>query len=356
MANSLTRRERGVVIDRGYVFIMFWPWGRKNRPYREHFGPATDENIKIANYKMREYRNKVALGTFGIEPPATPVLFKDAWPVFLDKHKMSLKVYMSALVPFFGTYYLHDITPQLVKDWRKEREKDVTFATVNKNQAILSSLFERFKEWNAVGGILSDKVKLPAENPCQYVTKPTERHRARKRRLSPEEWDRLSPLLAKATVKGRGLILECGWLLDICKMALYSSLRLKDVLQLSGKTITGDVLADLQAKNAEKGISYEIPLTESLRAIALRIAARPKVNNGVAQDYFKEACDGCGINDFTIRDLRRTGLSWLDKHGTRRTVVRDRAGHADAKTTEGYVGSDTREQLEAIQKLEDTFK
>jgi hypothetical protein len=47
----------------------------------------------------------------------------------------------------------------MVKDWRKAREKEVTFATVNKNQAILSSLLERFKEWNAVGGIFADKVE-----------------------------------------------------------------------------------------------------------------------------------------------------------------------------------------------------
>lgn len=355
MAKSLTR-ERGVVLDRGYVLVRFWPWGRKNKPYVEHFGPATDDNIKIANYKMREYRNKVALGSFDIERPAVPMLFKEAWPVFLKNHKAVLSVYGAALVPFFGSYYLHDITPQLVKDWRKAREKEVTFATVNKNQAILSSMLERFKEWNAVGGIFADKVKIPAENPCQYVTKPTERHRARKRRLSPEEWDRLNPFLAKPIIDHRGLKLDAGWLLDICKMALYSSLRLKDVLQLSGKEIAGDVLADLQAKNAEKGIMYEVPLTESLRAIALRIAARPRVNPGVVQKYFRLACAEAQVLDCTIRDLRRTGLSWLDKHGTRRTVVRDRAGHADAKTTEGYVGSDSTEQLEAIQKLEDTFK
>jgi integrase len=356
MANSLTRRERGVVLDRGYVLIRFWPWGRKNKPYIEHFGPSNDVNIKLANFKMREYRNKAALNAFDVERPAVPMLFREAWPLFLKNHKASLNTYEPALVPYFGTYYLHDITPQLVKEWRKEREKTVTFATVNKNQAILSSLFERFKEWNAIGGIFADKVKLPTENPCQYVTKPTERHRARKRRLSPEEWDRLSLAVAKATVNHKGLVLEAGWLLDIAKMALYSSLRLKDVLQLAGRAITGDELADLQAKNAEKGIMYQVPLTESLRAIAQRIAARTRVNPWVVQKYFREACNEAGILDCTIRDLRRTGLSWLDKHGTRRTVVRDRAGHADAKTTEIYVGSDTGEQLAAIQKLEATFK
>lgn len=356
MGKSLTR-ERGVLVDRGYVLIRFWPWGRSNKPYIEHFGPATDDNVKIANYKMREYRNKVSRDAFDIERPAVPMLFSNAWSVFLKNHKASLTYYGAALVPFFGSYYLHDITPQLVKDWRKWRDKEgVTFATVNKNQAILSSLLERFKEWNAVGGIFADKVKIPAENPCQYVIKPTERHRARKRRLSPEEWDRLSPFLAKVAIDHKGFILDAGWLLDICKMALYSSLRLKDQLSLAGREITGDVLADLQAKNAEKGIMYQVPLTESLRAIALRIAARPRITSWLVQKHFRGACYEAGILDCTIRDLRRTGLSWLDKHGTRRTVVRDRAGHADAKTTEIYVGSDTGEQLEAIQKLEDTFK
>lgn len=352
MAKSLTR-ERGVVVDRGYVFILFWPWGRKNPPHREHFGPATDDNIKLANYKMREYRNKRALNRFDVERPATPMLFSEAFVQFCEKHKKSLKTYASSLIPFFGKYFLHDISPLMVKEWRKSREQTVSFATVNKEQAILSSLFERFKEWNAVGGIFADKVKLPAENPCQYVTKPTERHRARKRRLTPEEWDRLTPYLAKAVVNHRGLKLDAGWLLDICKMALYSSLSLKDILKLAGQQITGELIEDARSKT---GVGYQVPLTESLRAIALRIAGRPRINPWLVQKYFGGACDEAGIRDCTVRDLRRTGLSWIDKHGTRRTVVRDRAGHADAKTTELYLGSDAEEQLEAIQKLEDTFK
>lgn len=353
--SSLTT-ERGVVIDRGYVFIRFWPWGRKNPPHREAFGPVTPDNVKLANYKMREYRNKVSLREFDVQKPAVPLLFKNAAPIFVEKHKKHLKGYVDRLIPFFGNYFLHDITPIMVKEWRKSREKEVSFATVNKEQAILSSLFERFKEWNAVGNMFEDKVKLSPENPCQHVTKPTERHRARRRLMSPEEWDRLSPKLAAKIVNHRGLVLEAGWLLDHCKMAIYSSLRLKDISRLSGKTITGDVLTDLQAKNAEKGKTYLIPLDETLRALAMRIAARPMINNWMLQKYFREACNEAGILDLTFRDLRRTGLNWLDKHGTRRIVVQNRGGHADGKTTELYVGSDTEEQLEAGQKLQKAYK
>lgn len=353
MAQSLTRRERGVVVSQGYVFIRFWPQGRKNKPFREHFGPATDDNIKLANFKMREYRNKVALNKFDVERPAVPMLFKDAWPIFLDKHKKSLKTYTSALVPFFGTYCLHDITPQHVKDWRTAREKEVTFATVNKNQAILSSVFERFREWNAVGGIFADKVKLPAENPCKYITKPTERHRKRERVLTPEEWDRLSPALAAQAVDHKGLILEAGWLLDHAKMALHSTFSLSDISKLAGMTITGEVMKGIRSKT---GIGSSLPFTESLRAIALRIAARPRVNPGVVQKYFRAACSAANVKDFTFRDLRRTSVSWLDKLGVSPTVQRDRAAHADTKTTDGYRATNYSEHIAGIRKLEDTFK
>lgn len=356
MGKSLTC-ERGVFIDRGYVFILFWPWGRKNKPHRQHFGPATPENITLANYKMREYRNKISMDRLDIEKPAVPMLFKDAGMIFVKKHKAHLLVYIRRLNMYFGDYFLHNITPQMVKDFRKTREAEgVSFATVNKDQAILSSVFERFGDWNALGGVLADRVKLPAENPCRHIAKPSEIKRARKRRLTPEEWLRLNPKLANIGINHKGLNLEAGWLLDIAKMALHSSLRLKDILELSGKSIVGDVLIGLQAKNADKGKTYQVPLTESLRRIAMRIAARPRVNGWIVQKYFREACEEAGIKDVTIRDLRRTGLSWLDSHGISRTGVRDRAGHSDAKTTELYLGSDDAEQLEAIQKLEDTFK
>jgi hypothetical protein len=285
MGKSLTR-ERGVMIDRGYVFICFWPWGRKNKPHREHFGPATDDNIKLANYKMREYRNKVSLNAFGIERPAIPMLFEEAWAVFIKNHKASLRAYESALVPFFGSYYLHDITPQLVKDWRKTREKDgVSFATVNKNQAILSSVFERFKEWNAVGGMFADKVKLAPENPCKYVTKPTERHRARKRRLSPEEWDRLSPLLAKVAIDHKGLVLEAGWLLDVCKMALYSSLRLKDILQLAGKAIGATYWRIYRPKTPRRALCIRCPSQRAYEPFPCGSRPAPALIRGGAEVF-----------------------------------------------------------------------
>lgn len=350
-------RERGVAIDRGYVLIRFWPWGRNNKPFIEHFGPVTDDNIKLANIKMREYRNKVALNTFGIERPAVPMICKEAWPLFLKNHKASLSSYTSRLVGFFGAYWLHDITPQLVKDYRKAREKaGVSFATVNKEQAILSSFLERFKEWNATGGVFADKIKIPAENPCQFVTKPTERQRARDRVLAPEEWERLSPVLAKIAVcrkNEKTPYLTAGWLLDHSKIALYGSMSLKDISKLSGKAITGDVLKDVRSKS---GIGLSLPLTETTRAIALRISARPFVSSWIVQHYFRMACQEAGIKDFTFRDLRRTSLRWLDKKHTRRTVVRDRASHADSKTTDIYLGSDMPEQFEAVETLQGIFK
>lgn len=346
-----------MAIDRGYVLIRFWPWGRKNKPFIQHFGLATDDNIKLANIKMREYRNKVALNTFDIERPAVPMLFKEAWPIFLKNHKASLSSYTSRLVGFFGAYWLHDITPQLVKDYRKAREKEgVVFSTVNKEQGILSSLFGRFKEWNATGGVFADKIKIPAENPCQFVTKPTERGRARTRVLSPEEWERLSPALAKIAVCRKHEstpYLSAGWLLDHSKIALYGSMSLKDISKLAGKPIAGEVLNDVRSKS---GVRLTLPLTETTRAIALRISARPFVSAWVVQKYFREACQEAGIKDCTFRDLRRTSLRWLDKKNIRRTVTRDRASHADSKTTDIYLGSDMPEQFEAVETLQGIFK
>lgn len=349
---------KGLVSDRGYLKIRIWPWGRMNKPYIEAFGLDTPDNRKIAEYKLREYRNKISIGKFDIGPVERPMLFKEA-AANIEKDEPTLKYDYVSLVPFFGEYFLHDISPILVAAWRKKYGKIVKFTTVNRRQAVLASTFEKIRQRNAESGTLGDKIKLPKENPCQFVVKPTERHEARQRVLSVEEWDRLAPILAKRVVffKNTGKVLfEAGWLLDHCKMGIYSTLRLKDISSLSGRNIDVDVLEGIQAKNARIHQKYYVPLSESLRAIAKRIASRPFATGWIVQKYFREACVEANIQDCTFRDLRRTSVTWMRKLGVDPTVRRDRAGHASRQTTEAYEATDYTEQLAGIQLLEGRFK
>lgn len=347
------KTSKGISIDRGYVKIRIWPWGKKAKPYERGFGPATPENVAIAEFELRNIRNKIALGKFSIEAPTVPMTFQEVAALYISIYGAKkpptalrdLKYRIEGLSAHFGPFCLHEIkakgTPNSVEVWRETRLKSVTFATVNREQAVLSSLFNWAQECNALE-TLEKKILLNPNcpNPCEYVSKPSERHRRRTRVMSPEEWDRLKLHLSER-------------LLDHCYMALYSTLRLKDISMLAGAEIKGDILRKLQAKTGQE---YQLPFTESLRTIAQRISARPYYGAWSVQKDFREACQAAHVKDLTFRDLRRTSVTYLDKLGVRDTVQRDRAGHSDSKTTELYRVADLSEQLDGIRKLEQTFK
>lgn len=310
----------------------------------------TKDNLARAEYKLREYRNQIAIGKFGIPQSEKRITFAEASDIFSELHgstkentraRKEFSYHLKWFKQYFKDLTLDAITPQHVFGFRKWRESQgVKYSTVNRDQAVLCSLFNRFEEWNEMGTVLKSRVKLPLKNPCKPVKKPSELPLKRERIMSPEEWERLVPHLSEPLV-------------DLCRMGLYSSLRLKDILNLAGRPISGDILRDLQAKTRKV---YQIPLTQTLRAIAQRIAARPRTSGWLVQRAFRAACQEANIQDLTFRDLRRTGLNWLDKSGFRRTAIRDKAGHANSKTTDLYLVSDMQEQLDGVRRLEEIFK
>jgi len=69
---------------------------------------------------------------------------------------------LGILNQFFGPLYLDEINAQHVISYRRSREEaGVRYSTVNREQAVLGSLFERFDEWNELGTYLTVRVKIP---------------------------------------------------------------------------------------------------------------------------------------------------------------------------------------------------
>lgn len=347
---------RGIICDRGYLFIRLFPKDKGGKPFIKGCGIHTLQSEKIAKLLCNRFREQIYLGKFGEYLEDLTIKSMKIVPLAnlyvqhceVKEKDTVRRIVENVIKPSFGGYEFEKVTPAHIKEWRNKRLLHVSsktgtmlaFSTVNREQSVISAFFSAIIEWAKTEAAFLPKIKLPTENPCSYVEKPTESARKRTRVMSPEEWDRLKPYLSDK-------------LTDHCLMALHSSLRLKDISSLSGKQISAELIKGLQAKT---DFPYELPMTESLYSLVKRIASRPLYQRYAVARDFSPACEKAGIKDLTFRDLRRTSLTWLDKLGTRITTIRDRAGHADLKTTNGYLVTNLDEQREGIKKLESVFK
>ena len=101
------------------------------------------------------------------------IKFKDFANEYLDLHskvnnkswkKSDLRNIM-ALNIAFSTYYLHELTPHLIEEFKAKRAKEVKPATVNRHLACLKSMFNKATVWGRYSGENPVKrVKLFKEN------------------------------------------------------------------------------------------------------------------------------------------------------------------------------------------------
>src|SRR5581483_5438906 len=85
------RKSRGIYIDRGYVFIRIWPNGKANPVFRQCFGPMNRANLDVAEFKLREYRNRIKLGVFRIPETLRQITVDEACAVYMERHGSLLR-------------------------------------------------------------------------------------------------------------------------------------------------------------------------------------------------------------------------------------------------------------------------
>lgn len=341
------RKSRGIHIDRGYVFIRIWPHGKTNPAFRKCFGPLTRENLDIAEFKLREYRNQIKLGAFGIPETVRQMSIEDACDLYQAKHGSLLRApevperVFSRIKELWRARTIDTITyadVERFRTWRKEHGESE--ATINRQHVCITSLFSKLERWVKTKEI--SRVQLPEDNPGSLVSKASESSNTRRRALSVEEFERLMDC---ATPRGRSIYL----------MAVNSLLRKKDLVELRKELInqnTGEVRG-LQSKT---GKPYCVIITEPIAEILNRVMSGPILDFTNFQREFNAARKGARIKDFEFRDLRRTGATRMLKDGVDLATISQMLGHASIQMTEHYIGIIKEDNRRAAELLAKRFR
>lgn len=328
---------KGLRIIRGYVQVRIM---HKGRYYHRNFGPDSPLARELAEIHLSEKRKEVLMGSFGIKKEAPSLPFKEVASLFFDLWKKEIKpdgasahnpkqmqgmgYFINNLIAYFKSRPFDTIKPVDVINWREKRVKEVLGTSVNREQAVLSSVFsliERMVKTEAIPAI-----KLPLENPCKSVEKAPNRKRQRV----------LSVLELKA-LKAACLAAEDPDLWEICEMALKSLLRKKDLFRLEAGLID-----TVQAKTSHP-IQLPIQVLKPLQYANFR-----KRWEGVRK--------AARLVDCQFRDLRKTGANLLKMRNHSNKMISEFLGHTSTQTTEIYMVKDSEHLKPLAKDLEDILR
>lgn len=324
---------RGIRIVRGYCQVRIY---HKGVAYHKNFGPDSPLARELAQIHLAEKRKEILMGRFGVTQEAPSRKFKDVAEEYCEKWSQekdaegklahgsaeeTIRVIRKSFELLYSRAY-EGIRPVDVKAWRERRLRFVLGTSVNREQAVLSSIFSHVERW-----VKTEEwapMKLPAENPCKSVEKAP--NRKRKRVLSITELKALK--VACYELKDEDM-----W--EICEMALKSLLRKKDLFRLE----TGTDIDAVQAKTG-KPISLPVPVLSRLRYENFR-------------KRWEAVRKAARLQDCQFRDLRKTGANLLKMRNHSNKLISEFLGHASTQTTEIYMVKDSDNLKPLAKDLED---
>jgi len=293
---------------------------------------------------MKALDYKIARGEYLDVFDQKRVLFGDFAEEYLDfskatksapTHRRDVTSLKPNLIPFFGSYLLTEITPQMIEKYRIERIATVEPATVNREVGCLMHLYKKAIEWGQVSVNPTTSVKKLKEPP------------GRTRYLTVEEIHRL---LDQCSDGIRPIIIT----------ALNTGLRKSELLGLRWSDVDffHHSLTVTKTKNNEpKTVPLNGLLLGELRKLSKNRTGEFVFVKKDGQPFgdlkvgFAGACQRAGINNFRFHDLRHTFASHLVMSGVNIRTVQQLLGHKDIRQTQRYSHLSTECLEEAVQIL-----
>ncbi|WP_343056481.1 site-specific integrase [Paraburkholderia ultramafica] len=204
-------------------------------------------------------------------------------------------------------YKISAITSKIIADYRDRRMAKVSGSTVNRELTLIGHVLNvARKEW----GIHLDT------NPVSVIRRPRE-NRARNRRLSPDEEQRLLAELAPSPRDDQGRFEAGGsrneWIRPVVIIAIETAMRRSEILSLRWADV---FLEDryVRLHDTKNGEARDVPL--SSRAVAT-LSALPRHVSGrvfpttpdALKKVFVRACERAKLEDFHFHDLRHEATS-----------------------------------------------
>lgn len=332
----------GVYLKNGNWFIDYRVNGRRKR---EKIGP----NKTLAETVLKKRKVEIAEGKFLDIKKEQKIKFEDMAQMYLDIHAKPNKKschsdedLIKTLSRFFAGKYLYEITPMAVEQFKAERAKEVSPATVNRALACLKCMFNKAIEWSKAEVNPVKKVKLFKEN------------NIRVRYLEKEEIKRLIDN-ASAHLK------------PILIVALNTGLRKGEILNLKWTDLDfkNNIIYIRESKSGER---REVPMNMLVRRTLIAVRKHPDSPyvfcNANGENYanvrksFFTACKKSSIINFRFHDLRHTFASHLVMGGVDLNTVRELLGHKSLEMTLRYSHLSPDHKQRAVANLSrqmDTF-
>lgn len=202
--------------------------------------------------------------------------------------------------PVLAETSIHDITPQMLTDWRNSRLKQVSSGTVLRDISLLSSIFSYAKK----------ELFLIEVNPFSLVSKPTQ-PKSRNRRIGESEID----MIIKAHNYNRGQVPTetqhfIAW---VFLFAIETTMRQGEILSIKRSNIYNDYIHLPVTKN---GDARDIPLLDSAKDLLKLIPDNGtdqliNISSTTFQNMFGNRVRKLGLVDFHFHDTRHEAITRL---------------------------------------------
>jgi len=282
------------------------------------------------------------------------ILFGDIAEAYFNGHVKinnrninKYRLHINRLVRYFEGKSLSQMTSVCIKEFTEYRIKTIKPSSVNRDLALLSSIFNFAIKEDKFSGI----------NPLKRVRRLPENNK-RNRHLKIEE---LNKLLACCSGHTKLVIL----------IASYSGLRWSEIRHLKWYQASKSNYIDLdnnqiyihESLTKSKKERY-IPLSPTLKRALLKYSKHPKseyvffnpkTNKPVVsiKASFKNALQKAQIEDFQLRDLRHTFASLLVNKDVDLYRLQMLLGHSNIQMTQRYSHLNRDRMVDAIMKLEE---
>ncbi len=303
---------------------------------------------KIAELALNEVELKITKGEhLGVHDPKRTLFeeFADEYLKFSKVNKAeksygrditSLK---TNLIPYFKGYYLTDIIPQAIEEYKLKRLEKVSPATVNRELACLKHLFNKAIEWEYININPVKKVKLLKEPP------------GRIRYLEDYE---INILLNECSKELKPIVIT----------ALNTGMRRSELFNLKWMDVNFRDKTII-VKNSKNNESRFIPMNNAVHDTFRKLYHRE--NDYVFQTKkgdpykevktgFKSALKRAEIEDFKFHDLRHTFASYLAMNGWNLQTIQKLMGHKDFKMTLRYSHLAKSHLQDAVDSLGKSFQ
>jgi len=347
MAKPKKEKNLKFIDGKWYVDFTF------NKKRIRQFGGYTKEQARntLTKMKMENLNEKMGFK----KPEKKPdVLFRDFSKEFMElyskQNKKSWKrdeISLKSLRPFFKGKTLQQIGPDLIEGYKAKRKTDVTQrktkvkeATINREIALMKTIFNKAVEWGRI-----------EKNPLARVKKFKENHQKDMKILKDEEAIRLIDaanshlksvlILALNTGMRRGEILSLKWEnIDFRKGMIF----IEDSKSGKSREVYMNSLIFETLKDLPKNSDYVFPNNETGKHIQ-------DVKNS-----FHTACREAKIKSLRFHDLRHTAATKMIEAGVDIATVSKILGHSSIIMTMRYAHPGEKTMRAATEKLAQIYE